>query len=119
MRGGGSMRQMSNLALGSSFNLRGAFAKGGREPLSASPLSANVAAAEGAKPVVFLPMKFGDGTFDQSNLAFVLVAEVTLLFFFFSTLVTGPRRSLSLKLSDTRVYEPQIRAEVSLCRLRF
>ena len=32
-----------------------------------------------------------------------------LLLFFF-TLVTGPRRSLSLKLSDTRVYEPQIRA---------
>ena len=30
----------------------------------------------------------------------------TLLLFF--TLVTGPRRSLSLKLSDTRVYEPQI-----------
>jgi len=29
----------------------------------------------------------------------------TLLFFF--TLVTGPRRSLSLKLSNTRVYEPQ------------
>jgi len=25
---------------------------------------------------------------------------------FFFTLVTGPRRSLSLKLSDTRVYEP-------------
>jgi len=31
-----------------------------------------------------------------------------LLLFF--TLVTGPRRSLSLKLSDTKVYEPQIRA---------
>jgi len=30
-------------------------------------------------------------------------------FFFFFTLVTGPRRSLSLELSDTRVYEPQIR----------
>jgi len=30
-------------------------------------------------------------------------------FFFFFTLGTGPRRSLSLKLSDTRVYEPQIR----------
>ena len=29
---------------------------------------------------------------------------------FFFTLVTGPRRSLSLKLSDKRVYEPQIRA---------
>ena len=28
--------------------------------------------------------------------------------FFFFTLVKGPRRSLSLKLSDTRVYEPQI-----------
>ena len=26
--------------------------------------------------------------------------------FFFFTLVTGPRRSLNLKLSDTRVYEP-------------
>ena len=29
-----------------------------------------------------------------------------------STLVTGPRRSLSLELSDTRVYEPQIRARL-------
>ena len=29
-------------------------------------------------------------------------------FFFFFTLVTGPRRSLSLKLRDTRVYTPQI-----------
>ena len=28
------------------------------------------------------------------------------VFFFFLTLVTGPRRSLSLNLSDTRVYEP-------------
>ena len=34
-----------------------------------------------------------------------------LLLFFF-TPVTGPRRSLSLKLSDTRVYEPQIRARL-------
>jgi len=34
-------------------------------------------------------------------------ALLSLLFF---TLVTGPRRSLSLKLSDTKVYEPQIRA---------
>jgi len=32
--------------------------------------------------------------------------------FFFFTLVTGPRRSLSLKLSDERVYEPQIRARL-------
>jgi len=35
--------------------------------------------------------------------------QFTQVFFFF-TLVTGPRRSLSLKLSDARVYEPQIRA---------
>ena len=33
-------------------------------------------------------------------------------FFFFSTLDTGPGRSLSLKLSDARVYEPQIRARL-------
>jgi len=32
--------------------------------------------------------------------------------FFFFTLVTGPRRSLSLKLSDARVYAPQIRARL-------
>ena len=31
-------------------------------------------------------------------------------FFFFFTLVTGSRRSSNLKLGDTRVYEPQIRA---------
>ena len=35
-----------------------------------------------------------------------------LLFFFFFTLFTGPRRSLSLKLSDTRDYEPPIRASL-------
>ena len=33
-----------------------------------------------------------------------------LLFFF--TLVTGPRRFLTLKLSDIRVSEPQIRARI-------
>ena len=32
--------------------------------------------------------------------------------FFFLTLVTCPRRSLSLKLSDKRVYAPQIRARL-------
>ena len=34
------------------------------------------------------------------------------LLFFFSTLVTGPKRSLRLKLSDTRVYEPEVRARL-------
>jgi len=37
-------------------------------------------------------------------------------FFFVFTLVTGPRRSLSLKLSDKRVHEPQIRARDELLR---
>ena len=35
---------------------------------------------------------------------------IFLLFFF--TLVTGPRRFLSLKLSDTGVYEPPVRARL-------
>ena len=37
------------------------------------------------------------------------VASPSTRFFFFFTLVTGPRRSLSLKMSATRVYEPHIR----------
>jgi len=37
---------------------------------------------------------------------------VGAVFYFCFTLVTGPRRSLILKLSDTRVYEPQIRARL-------
>ena len=36
---------------------------------------------------------------------------------FFFTRVTGPRRSLSLKLSDARVYEPQIRARLGTTAL--
>jgi len=36
--------------------------------------------------------------------------------FFFFTLVTGLRRSLSLKQSDARVYEPQIRARLGIMR---
>ena len=35
-----------------------------------------------------------------------------LLLFFFFTIGTGPRRSLSLTLSDIRVYEPQTRARL-------
>ena len=34
--------------------------------------------------------------------------------FFSFTLVTGPRRSLCLKLSDATVYEPQIRARLGI-----
>ena len=41
-----------------------------------------------------------------------LWSRVSGFFFFFFTLVTGPRRSLSLKLSDANVYEPQIRARL-------
>jgi hypothetical protein len=35
-----------------------------------------------------------------------------VLFFFFFTLFTGPRRAFSLKWSDTRVYEPEIRTRL-------
>jgi len=35
-----------------------------------------------------------------------------MLLLFFFTLVTGPRRSLIYKLSDTRVYEHQVRARL-------
>ena len=45
--------------------------------------------------------------YDSSNA--VGQQQVVNLFF---TLVTGPRWSLSLKLSDTRVYEPRIRARL-------
>ena len=47
-------------------------------------------------------------TLDQS----IFFPLLLLFLFFFFTLVTGTRRSLSLKLSDTRVYEPQIRARL-------
>jgi len=39
-------------------------------------------------------------------------------FFFFFTLVTGARRSLSLKLSDTRVYEGALRSRGVATRIR-
>ena len=38
-------------------------------------------------------------------------ARYSLLFYFF-TLVTGPGRFLGLRLSDARVYEPQLRARL-------
>ena len=38
--------------------------------------------------------------------------RVKVLLFFFFTFVTGPIRSLSRKLGDTRVYAPQIRARL-------
>ena len=49
------------------------------------------------------------------------VCAVERTFFFFFTLVTGPRRSLRLNLSDTRDYTPQIRARLGttahLCKV--
>ena len=47
-----------------------------------------------------------------------LYAVPSPLSLFFFILVTGPRRSLSLKLSDTRVYEPQIRARLGTTALQ-
>ena len=46
-------------------------------------------------------------SFIQSMVFWRSGGEDAILFFFFCTLVTGPRRSLGLKLSDTRVHEPQ------------
>ena len=43
---------------------------------------------------------------------FFCAASSQVHLFFFFALVTGRRRSLSLKLSDTRVFEPQIRARL-------
>ena len=39
-----------------------------------------------------------------------LVVQLLLLLLLYSC--TGPRRALSLKLSDTRVYEPEIRTRL-------
>jgi len=52
----------------------------------------------------------------DGQLAYAYCKRAQVFFFFFFTLVTGPRRSLSLELRDTRVYEPQIckRAQVLL-----
>jgi hypothetical protein len=43
-----------------------------------------------------------------------IVKRDLFFFFFFFTLGTDPRRSLSLKLSAARVYEPQIRARLGI-----
>ena len=46
------------------------------------------------------------------NLSTVQARPEPIFFFFFFTLVTGPRRCLSLKLGDTRLYVPGIRARL-------
>jgi len=52
----------------------------------------------------------------EAKSSFIKVMQASALLpwplVFFFTLVTGPRRSWSLKLSDTRVYTPQIRARL-------
>jgi len=53
---------------------------------------------------------FGDQALGAVRACTASPAPGGCFFFFFFTLVTCPRRSLSLKLSETRVYEPQIRA---------
>jgi len=56
---------------------------------------------------------------DKSPYAFqvvpFLLGSGSMNFFFFFTFVTGPRRSLSLKLSDTRVYGPCFEAASVEC----
>ena len=48
----------------------------------------------------------------ESHLLPTRVGRSGFFFFFFVTLVTGPKRSLSLNLSDKRVNELQIRAHL-------
>ena len=50
------------------------------------------------------------GLLDEEIMALVLYTGCFFTFFF--TLGTGPRRSLRLKLSETRVYGPQVRARL-------
>ena len=52
----------------------------------------------------------------DTSAAFEVNPEPRCILFFVFTLVTGPRRSFSLKLSDKRVYAPQIRARDG-CRM--
>jgi len=56
---------------------------------------------------------YSDGMHHHSR---AVSAGPSLHFFFFFTVVAGPRRSLSLKLSDTRVYEPTTRARSAQVR---
>jgi len=58
-------------------------------------------------PMVILGCTVSRMVYPAGNL-WTLNTKVEPFFFFIFTLVTGPRRSLSLELSDTRVYEPQI-----------
>jgi len=51
----------------------------------------------------YFKLRPGNGNFGGFCFEVFLSFAHSLLFFFF-TLVTGPRRSLSLKLSDTKVY---------------
>jgi len=56
---------------------------------------------------------------DRDPLIHSRLMNINAFFFFFFTRVTGPRRSLSLKLSDTRVYAPQIQARLgTIARIR-
>jgi len=49
---------------------------------------------------------------DEAPMTVEVPSCLCFSFLFFFTLVTGPRRSLSLKPSDTGVYEPEIRTRL-------
>ena len=65
---------------------------------------------EGEARRAAMSLKYEAGEVARATAARDTLTKVA--FFFFFTLVTGPRRSLSLKLSDTEVCEPQIRARL-------
>ena len=63
-----------------------------------------------ASTVLHVPYSLDRGRQPPNLGAYTNLVFFFFFFFFFFTLVTDPRRSLNLKLSDTRVYEPHIRA---------
>jgi len=75
--------------------------------------SNNEEEAEGSLPVQAVEIGAGKDVHpNRHRLRLLRPNLVSHVFFFFFALFTGPRSSMGLKLSDTRVYEPQIRAHL-------
>jgi len=76
----------------------------------AAPLEAESSMASGdesdGEERVTAPQPMHEVADQEDAVRVRVLPQLRLLFFFFCTLVTGPRSSLRLKLSDTRVYEP-------------
>ena len=92
---------------------KGSLSSAAKGPSGKQPLCSG--SEEGSHAVLIPALKLRGGMPKREGLERQVTKLMSSSFVFFVTLVTGPRRSLSLKLSDTRVYEPQIRATQPLC----